>query len=178
MKRDNLICIGAIAGAYGARGEMRVKSFTAAPEDLGAYGPLFSEDGTRKFTPDNLRLLKKDLLAVRFVEIETREEAAAAKGVRLYVPQERLPAPGADEFYYNDLIGLQAASVDGRPMGEVRAVFDFGAGDLLELWRIPDWKGSLVIPFTKETVPHLDLKKGLITVAPPPGLMESGDDGE
>ena len=46
---EDRICVGAIAGAFGVRGEVRLKSFCAQPGDIAGYGPLTSEDGKRSF---------------------------------------------------------------------------------------------------------------------------------
>ena len=46
---SDLIPVGAIAGAYGVRGEVRIKSYCAQPEDIENYAPLWSEDRSRKF---------------------------------------------------------------------------------------------------------------------------------
>ncbi|MEL7029394.1 MAG: ribosome maturation factor RimM, partial [Pseudomonadota bacterium] len=119
-----------------------MKSFTEAPLNLAAYGPLASEDGARVFTVAMARVLKDNMLAARIEEIGTREEALALKGVRLYVDRDRLPAPEDDEEYYqDDLVGLAVEHIDGRPFGEVKAILNQGATDLIEIWRIPGIKG-------------------------------------
>ena len=172
MSDAHLVCLGAIAGAYGVRGEVRIKSFTERPDQIAAYGPLLSEDGETIFTLENVRPLKSDMLAARVAEVKTREAAEALKGSRLYAPRDALPDAGDDEFYYEDLIGLAAVHVDGRPMGEVRAVYDHGAGDLLELHKIPGVNGARLIPFTKDSVPEVDLKARRVIISPPEALLE------
>ncbi|GAB4542700.1 MAG: ribosome maturation factor RimM [Parvularculaceae bacterium] len=162
-----LICIGAIAGAFGAKGEVRLKSFTEDPRDIASYGPLYSEDGEREFRIGRARVLKGDMLAGRIEGVETREQAAALKSTRLFAPREALPAPEPDEFYFEDLVGLKAETADGRPFGAVRAAYNFGAGDIIEIAGAPGEKGPLLLPFTKEIVPRIDLDAGVIVVAPP-----------
>ena len=167
------VCLGAFAGAYGVRGEARVKSFTEKPADIAAYGPLTSEDGGRVFTLSSARVLKDDMLAARVAEIASREAAMALKGVRLYVDRDRLPAPeDEDEFYMEDLVGLAVEHADGRPFGVVKGVLNQGPNDLIEIWRIPNVRGSHFIPFTREAAPVVDVKAGRIVVDPPPGLIE------
>jgi 16S rRNA processing protein RimM len=164
---DHLILVGAITGAFGVRGEVKVKSFTAAQEDVCSYGPLCDDRGGVVLTPKTFRPLK-DAVAVTAKEVTTREQAEAMRGTALYVPREALPAPEEDEFYAADLIGCRVESVGGAPLGEVTAVNDFGAGDVLEIklngavWRLP---------FTRENTPQIDLKARLIIADPPEGLL-------
>jgi 16S rRNA processing protein RimM len=164
---SNLILVGAILGAFGVRGEIRVKSFTAAPENVFAYGPLLDESGRVVLTPKKWRPLN-DALAVTAPEIPTREAAEALKGTRLYVLRDALPATDDGEYYAADLIGCAVAGADGAALGVVKAVTDFGAGDLLEI----DQSGRVWrLPFTNENVPTIDLKARIITVDPPAGLL-------
>jgi len=159
------ICLGAFAGAHGVKGEAKIKTFTEAPENIAAYGPVTSEDGKLRFTLTRVKALKDGFVLVRAPEIKSREDAEALKGVRLYVDRSVLPAPDEDEFYLDDLVGLAAADEDGASLGAVSAVYNFGAGDLLELADIPGVKGVTLVPFTKEAVPAVDLAARRLTIA-------------
>jgi 16S rRNA processing protein RimM len=163
------ICVGAIAGAFGVHGEVRLKSFTSVPEDIAAYAPVETEDGAMAFNIDLGRQIKNGL-AVRLSGIGTKEQADALKGVRLFVPRDRLPALGDDEFYHADLIGLPVYDTGGTELGHVRAVHDHGAGDLLEIHG-PGLKSTVLVPFTREAVPTVDLVAGRIVSDPPEGLF-------
>ena len=88
---SDLVCIGAIAGAYGVRGELRVKSYCAEPEDIATYGPLSTEDGAHRFTLALLHPIKNGF-AARIAEVATKEEADALKGTALYAHRDQLPA--------------------------------------------------------------------------------------
>lgn len=164
---DTRVCVAAIAGAYGVRGETRVKSFTAEPRAFADYGPLATEDG-RRFEARITRALSGGF-AVRLSGVATREAAEAMKGVRLHVPRERLPAPQDEEFYHADLIGLSVFDPGGAALGRVRAVQDYGAGDFLEV-TTPDGK-QLLLPFTRLAVPTVDLSAGRIVADPPEELV-------
>ena len=168
-----LTCVGAIAGAFGVRGEVRVKSFTEDPAALFELGPLCDEAGAVVLTVTRWRPLKDDF-AVVAQEVATREEAMAMRSTRLYVRREALPEADEDEFYHVDLIGLAVVSPDGAPLGEVRAVHDFGAGDLLEVWKTPGVRDAWMVPFTKAAVPRVDVKAGVVVVNPP--AEEGGDE--
>lgn len=159
------VCLGAIAGAHGVRGEMRVKTFTEAPENIAAYGPLESEDAKRRFTLKVVRVQAGDIVIARAPEVGTREEAQSLKGVRLYAPRSALPEPEEDAFYLDDLVGLRAVDEDGAPLGRVSAVYNFGAGDLIELKDAPGKKGSQLVPFTKAAVPVVNLQAGTVMIS-------------
>ncbi len=158
-------CLGAFAGAHGVKGETKIKTFTEAPENIADYGVLETEDGARRFTLKFVRLLKGDFIIASAPEIKSREDAESLKGVRLYVDRAALPEPEEDEFYLDDLVGLAVVDEAGAAMGKVKAVYNFGAGDLLEVANIPGVKGVRLIPFTKAAVPAVDLEAGTVTVA-------------
>lgn len=170
------VCLGAFAGAHGVRGEIKVKSFAARPEDIARYGALESEDGARKFTLKIVRALKGDLLLTRAGEVKTREDAETLKGVRLYIDRAALPEPDEDEFYLEDLIGLSAVDEAGAALGAVNAVYNFGAGDLIELKDIPDVNGLRLVAFTKENAPAIDLAGKTITIRR--GALEEQDEAQ
>lgn len=167
MKPDpkNQLCVGAISGSYGVRGEVRLKSFCAEPTAIADYGPLFTEDGARSFKITLTRPVAGGLGA-RISGVETKEDADALKGISLYVSRDKLPSLPDDEFYHADLIGLEARDTGGALLGKVTAVHNHGAGDLLEI----GGASSLLLPFTLATVPTVDLAAGRIVVDPPEGL--------
>ena len=161
------VCVGAIGGAFGVQGEVRLKSFCAEPADIATYGPLTTEDGARGFTVRLTRPVAGGLGA-RLSGIATREQAEALKGTTLWADRSRLPSLPDDEFYHADLIGLSVADPGGAELGRVRAIYDHGAGDILE---VVGPKGTLLLPFTRAVVPTVDLASGRI-VADPPGSDE------
>ena len=162
--RDDRVCVGVIAGPHGLRGLLRVRPFTDVPEDVAAYGPVESEDGTRVLTLDVANRLGKGLVLVRVDGVTDRTAAEALKGLRLYVARARLPTPDEDEFYHADLIGLVAATAEGTEIGRIRTVHAYGAGDSLEIAE-PDG-GVATIPFTRAAVPQIDLAAGRVIVDP------------
>jgi 16S rRNA processing protein RimM len=163
------VCVGVVTGPHGVGGAVRIKSFTARPEDVGAYGPLADETGARRFA---LRLVgaAKGVLIARLSGIDDRNHAEELRGLRLYLPRAALPQPEEEEYYHADLIGLAAALPDGTPLGRVRAVHDFGAGDTLEIARTD--APPIMVPFTRTIVPIVDIEAGRLVVAPPPGLLD------
>jgi len=167
---EKRVLMGVITGAHGVRGLVRVKSFTAAPAALAAYGPLEDVSGERRFALELAGAVKGVLLA-RVPGVDDRNTAERLKGTRLYLPRAALPDPGEEEYYHADLLGLAVVLKDGSPFGTVKAVHDFGAGDSLEIER-PDGVVVLV-PFTSASVPAVDIKAGRLVLEPPPGLLDN-----
>jgi 16S rRNA processing protein RimM len=156
------ICVGAIAGAFGVTGEVRIKSFCTEPTDIATYGPLTSEDGKVEFRVTLTRPVAGGLGA-RISGVTTREQAEAMRGTSLFVARERLPALPDDEFYHADLIGLDAFDTGGELLGKVTAIHNHGAGDIIEISPTRH-KSALLLPFTKAIVPNVDLSAGRIVV--------------
>ena len=161
---DALILVARVAGAFGVKGEIRLTSFTADPMALLDYRDLRREDGTPGLTLTAARPHKGGIVA-RAKEVETREQAEALRGLRLHVPRALLPEPDEDEFYLVDLVGCSVATPQGEPLGVVRSVQDFGAGDLLEIQ--PPEGPSWWLPFTREAAPEVNLAERRLVAVPP-----------
>ena len=168
-----LVCVGVVTGARGIKGDVRIKSFTADPEDLGTYRPITDKSGSRIFEVKVTGAAKGQLVA-RIKGINDRTAAEQLKGAELYVPWDTLPAPEEDEFYFRDLIGLRAELEDGSDFGTITAVENFGAGDVLEI--SGSVKGGIMVPFTKDVVPVVDLEGQRVVINPPDGLLEPPDE--
>ena len=161
------ICIGVISGPYGVRGAVRIKSFTADPVDVAAYGDVSDESGKRHFTLTVTGTAKGAVRAL-IKGINDRDAAEALKGVKLFVPRTVLPVLAEEEYYYCDLVGLDAVLADGTPLGVIKAVQNYGAGDMIEI----EEKGgnAIIIPFTRDAVPEVDFAGSRIVVTPPEEL--------
>jgi 16S rRNA processing protein RimM len=163
--KPDRILLGRIAGAHGIRGEVLIKTFTAAPENIGAYGPLSDETGTRTFKLKSARATPKGVVA-RLQGVDDRNGAEALRGIALYIERDRLPEAAEDEFYHADLVGLAAVSPDGKPVGEIIAVQNYGAGDLLEI-RLAGSSKTELVPFTDAAVPQVDVAARRVVVLMP-----------
>jgi 16S rRNA processing protein RimM len=161
---DKLIQVARVAGAFGVRGELRITTFTEDPMSLAAFKALLRQDGSPGLTLTSARPVKGGVVA-RAKEIETREQAEAARGLKLFIPRDALPAPEEDEFYLTDLIGAVVETPAGERLGEVKSVQDFGAGDLLEVQ--PASGPSWWLPFTRDAVPEVKLAEGKLIAVPP-----------
>ncbi|MCG6901942.1 MAG: ribosome maturation factor RimM [Rhodobacter sp.] len=173
---DSKICVGAIAGAFGVKGEVRLKSFCADPAAIAGYAPLTSEDGSRRFTLTLGQPISSGF-AARIDGIATKEAADALRGVRLYAERSALPELPDDEFYHADLIGLTVLDTGGATLGRVRAVLNHGAGDILEI-AAPGLPDAVLLPFTLDAVPTVDVAAGRIIADPPEGLFSQSPDPE
>ena len=155
---SDLICVGAFAGSYGVQGDVRLKSFCAEPTAIADYGALTTEDGSRSFVVTLLRPVSGGFGA-RVTGVTSKEQADALRGVSLFADRARMPNLPDDEFYYADLIGLQAFDTGGVSLGRVMNVENHGAGDILDIGA----KG-LLIPFTRAAVPTVDLASGRVVI--------------
>lgn len=159
------VLLGRIAGAHGIRGDIVVESYTAEPQDITAYGPLETEDGARQLDLSVARVTPKGVIA-RIAGITDRTAAERLKGLLLYVDRARLPPAEEGEFYHSDLIGLRAEDAEGRTIGAVAAMPNYGAGDLMEL-RLEGSRKTELIPFTDAFVPVVDVPGGRVVVVLP-----------
>ena len=183
--QESKVCLGVISGAHGIRGEVKIKAFGEDPLAIGAYGPLSGETGGTTVEIITVRPSKGGVIA-RIKGVGDRTQAEALKGLKLFVARSALPDAADDEYYHADLVGLKVELSNGKPMGKVIAVQDFGAGPMLEI-RLsgptktegkPEAKtrakaeNTLLAPFTREIVPEVDLAGGRLVLDPPPGLLE------
>jgi 16S rRNA processing protein RimM len=156
------ILLGVIGRPHGVRGLAHVHSYTADPADLTEYGVLRTEDGRRfrlRWYAGGIAEIF-EVIAGKRVKIDTREAANALVNTRLYIPRDKLPAPEEEEFYNSDLLGLEAFTQDGKSLGRVQMVHDYGAGTFLEI-------GARLLPFTRACVPVVDIEGGRIEVVLP-----------
>ena len=169
MTATDHICVGAFSGSYGVNGEVRLKSFCADPEAIADYSPLTTEDGGGSFAITLTRSIKNALVA-KVEGITNKESADLLKGLRLFARRDQLPALPDDEFYHNDLIGLTVLDTGGTVLGTVHAVQNHGASDLLEI-TVKSSNATVLLPFTTEAIPTVDLTAGRIIADPPEGTF-------
>ena len=161
-----LVVMATIGAPHGVRGAVKLTVYAEDPLTMKRYNPFQSDDGGT-FKLKSVKPIGKSLVA-EIDGVTDRNTAETLRGIDLYVPRKRLPRPDADEFYHVDLIGLEARLVSGEVLGTVRAVNDFGAGDILEI----AGARTLLVPFTQECVPAVDIEAGTLTVDPLPGLFD------
>ncbi len=167
------ILLGRITAAHGIRGEVVVHSFASEPTDIASYGALTDKGGTRSFALTVVRDTGKGVIC-RIKGLTDRNAAEALRGTELYVARDKLPAPTGDEFYHADLIGLAAVDPDGKTIGTITGVHNFGAGDLIEI-ALEGASMTELIPFSDAFVPEIDLKTRRVIVRMPAEVDEDDD---
>ncbi len=172
---DKRILLGRIGRAQGLKGEVRLTSFTGDPLAIADYGPLESEDGTRRFEIERISD-RNGVVVAALKGVVDRSAAEALTNEGLWIAREKLPqAEEEDEFLLADLIGCVAHAPDGRHVGEVIDVPNYGAGDLVEiaLFGAENAKNkSVLVPFTRAFVPEVDVTGRRIIVDMPPSLLD------
>jgi 16S rRNA processing protein RimM len=170
---DDWVCLGVIGRPHGVKGLVRIRPFTEEPKAIAAYGPLTDRKTGRKFTV-SVTNVAKDMVIARIEGIEDRDAADALKGTELWADRAALPEIDEEEaFYHHDMIGLRAVGQDGEAIGEVVAIENYGAGDLLELRTL---EGRLVlVPFTRAAVPEVDIEGGRVVIEPTAGLLDEDE---
>ena len=160
------LLMGRIGAAHGIKGEVRIQSFTEDPMALAGYGPLATGKPGLTVEIEAARIADKMLVA-RLKGVTDRTAAETLNGIELFVERERLPpTDDDDDFYHADLVGLEARLTDGSVIGQVSAVPNYGAGDLLEV-RNPRSGDTFLYPFTKAAVPEVHVKAGYLVIDPP-----------
>lgn len=173
---SDTVLLGRIVAAHGLRGEVKILTYTEAPENIAAYGPLSDGKG-RSFNIDDVRPQKGGAVVARLAGVADRNGAERLRGTELYISRQCLPAPDEEEWYYSDLVGLQAVTPAGEPFGEVVSVQNFGAGDLLELRR-PGERQTQFLAFTQANVPAVDIAGGTMTIVPPREIIAAPPEDE
>lgn len=171
-----MVLVGAIIGAHGIKGEVKVKSFTGAPRAIAAYGPLTDANGrafalsiTGQASPGK-NGSGEDILITRIAGIDDRNSAEALKGVELFVLRDRLPQiADREEFYLADLIGLTVLDQHGTVLGRVTAIDNYGAGDVIS---VDGGAEAFDIAFTKALVPVVDIAGGKLQLDLPDGFFD------
>jgi 16S rRNA processing protein RimM len=160
------VAVGVFGAPHGVRGEIKIKSYTGDPLAIADYAPLTDQTGQRRFILKKARSLKDDLLIVTVEGVTDRDAAAKLTNLELFASRDLLPEAEEDEFYHVDLIGLKAIDEHNADIGTVLALHNFGAGDIIEIK--PHAGGpSLMLPFTKKTVPSVKIGKGSLTLVMP-----------
>tara|TARA_B100001123_G_scaffold44005_1_gene45118 strand:- start:76 stop:663 length:588 start_codon:yes stop_codon:yes gene_type:complete len=157
------ICIGVIAGAHGLQGALRIKPFTDLPEDVAAYGPVSDEKGKKEYQL-NVKGVREGMVTASVAGVDNRTAAEALKGQRLYVARSALPLPDNDEFYHADLLGLDVFQ-NKEKVGSIRSIISVGEQEVLEIDQGPGTE-FLLVPFTKTSVPCVDIEEGKLTIIP------------
>lgn len=163
-EHPRLVCVGRITGAHGIKGMVKIFSHAVDPKTLTDRGPLFDATGQRRFVLAKTQQQGKSLLAA-IEGITDRNAAEALQNTDLYLPRDCLPPLPEGRFYYTDIIGLFALAPDGRRLGTVTALHNYGAGDILEIQ--PEAGESFMISFSAVPASGISMAEKTLTIEKP-----------
>ena len=163
------ICIGTITSPHGVKGEVKIQPHTQYPDDLTAYGPLYDQSGSKTFGI-HIKRIQNDAVIATIDGCNDRNAAEQLRGKKLYVPREALPETEEEEFYHEDLVNLKIRTPEGAEIGIVKAIHNFGAGDIIEI-SLNDSKKTDMLPFNLDTVPTINIEEGYIIISQPDELI-------
>lgn len=165
---SSYICVGVIVAPHGIKGEVKIHSYTEQAEDLTAYGPIYNQSGTKTFRV-KIKHVKGDAVIASLEGYPDRNSIETLRGMKLYIPREALPEPEEEEFYHEDLLNMKVVLPDATSFGTVKAIYNFGAGDVMEI-ALASGKTEL-LPFTKAVFPVINFKEGFLEAHLPQELI-------
>ena len=154
--------MGRILAPFGVKGWVKVETYSESPESLAGRSRWWiGRDGDwREATVVQTERHGVRLVA-RFEGCDSPEAATAFRGLDVAVPRESLPPTRANEFYQDDLIGLEVRNMDDERLGTVAGLFSNGAPDVM---RLAGDEGERLLPFTVQVVRNVDIGAGRILV--------------
>ncbi len=159
---DEPVILGRISGLFGVKGWVKIFSHTEPREAVLEYGRWMVR---RADAWESVELAEgkkhgKSVIA-RLEGIDDRDQAAEYMGCDIGIPRKELPSPGAGQYYYRDLEGMQVVHRDGTDLGTVAYVMETGANDVL----VTAGDIERLIPFlVGEVILDVDLASGVISV--------------
>jgi len=166
MNQQQFLAVGRIVGAHGIRGEVKVKTLTDFPERFVAGAQFFIENEPQPRAIASVRP-HKGMLLIRFDDVNNRNIAETLQKKYLFVPREEAMPLGKDEFYEDELLGLQVQTTAGEVLGELVEVMWTGAN---EVYVVKGPNGELLLPAIADVVQEVDLDAGVMHVVLLPGL--------
>lgn len=161
-RHSRRVVIGKVTGLYGVKGWVKLMSWTDPREDILDYRAwqLKLDGAWREWVVAEGRPQGKTIIA-RLQGMEDRDQAARLIGAEIAVQRDQLPPLKPGEYYWADLIGMKVQAADGRSFGEVEAMMETGANDVL----VVQGDRQRLIPFIPgQVVREVDMDQGLIQV--------------
>ncbi len=171
---DTLFPIGRVIKAHGVKGKIQIEYFGEDPAHFSLYQEIFienTEGGLKLFNvleaipkpPGLLRQLKG---------VERREEVEHLKGKEIFIKRKALPELKKGEYYWIDLLGMRVETLEGRTIGELKAIFPTKANDVY----VVKGRREILLPATEEVIRSIDLEKRVMKVVRMEGLWEEEDE--
>ena len=170
QKSKNFITVGKVLNSYGLNGQIKVDVYLEHLKLLQTVEYFFLGDSLLKIKINFLKNSKKSIWLAAISHIRDKEQAEKLRGQVIFLEKKHLPLPMIDEFYYEDLKGLQVKIYGGIQKGTINQVCNFGSGEVLEV-SLDDRESTIYIPFNKENVGEIDLAKRTIILTPIKGLL-------
>ncbi|HUJ76322.1 MAG TPA: ribosome maturation factor RimM [bacterium] len=170
LRRDDLTCIGRVTEPRGLHGELKVAPLTTAPAFYTGLADVIldSPRGLRAFAVEELREAPPHWV-LRLKGVTDRGMAEALRGAQVLVPSAALKPLAEDEYFAHDLVGCRVETLAGVQVGTVSAVLETPANDMLE---VEGGGREVLVPMVGAVVKEVDLRRRLIRIDPPPGLLE------
>ena len=165
-----LLC-AKIVNTHGVLGEVNAIIYADSPEFFEGIRELVL--GSGRVLHPNLVRPHKDMLIMRFDEIETLDEAERLKGCDLYLKREQAAPLPEGRFYIVDIIGLLALTEEGETLGRVTDVIQTGKNDVYVIKN--DDGREYLVPVIDEVVTDIDIPGGKILIKPIKGLFDDED---
>lgn len=169
---DDLIVVAIIVKVRGLRGEVVADLLTDFPDRFAGLTSLIglTEDGTRRSLQIEEQWFHGDRIVFRFAGFDRVEDAKELVGYALALPaDERVQLP-KDSFYDWELAGCRVETIDGKQVGEVSSIMRTGGVELLAV--VDDAGRERLIPMASDICVRIDVRKKLIRIDPPEGLLE------
>ncbi|QIT36420.1 ribosome maturation factor RimM [Wolbachia endosymbiont of Brugia pahangi] len=163
--KDNLVCMGIITSPHGIKGAVKVKIFTEKPENISLYGKLIS--GSKNYDIDSVSVIGENLVIATINGVNSRNEAEFLRNKKLYIERNKLlKLNDENEFYQSDLVNMEIRLENDELYGYIKSIYNFGSGDILEI-SVISTKKNIMLPFTKEIFPYVNIKERYITLNMP-----------
>lgn len=162
---QNLVYVGKIVSPHGINGKVKILSFAEDPESLSNYDFLSDSNGKNKITVTNCKIIKGKTLMAEIKNVTSRSEAERIRGKHLYLDKNKLPQLEDEEYFFSDLIGLEVEDEYGNTIGNIKEVYDFGAGNIIEIKKT-NIEETFMLPFHISFFPKIEKNKRVIVSLP------------
>ena len=168
MSKSNLVHVGTFGSPIGLKGEIKVKMLTSSFEFFKMLKVYLNEDASETWNFIKMRILNNKLI-VHPQDCNNRDDAEKFRGKKIFSQSSNFPKTNKDEYYVRDLIGFRVIMINGKKIGNVMSVKNFGASDLLET-KINN--KTFYIPMNKDNLVSVNLDKKEIIVNPIKGIID------
>jgi 16S rRNA processing protein RimM len=162
---SSMVCVAIITAVHGIYGDIKLRSFTANPSDISKFKILYDESGSNQ-VPLQIRVASNNKIIAKIQGVTTRNEAEKRIGQKLFIFKEDMPQLEEEEYYHQDLVGLKVLFEKGNQFGIIKAVHNYGAGDVIEILPTEAEKTEFY-SFTSQVFPQINVKEGYIVICPP-----------